>query len=95
MLINHQHIAEIAKLAQLYISDQEMESVAESVNQVVQLIEEINRFAAEDIEPMCHPFDMLQPLRQDRAHDANHREALMALSANSDSNYYLVPKVIE
>ena len=95
MLINHQHIAEIAKLAQLYISDQEMESVAESVNQVVQLIEEINRVAADDVEPMCHPFDMLQPLREDRAVENNNHEALMALSANSDAHYYLVPKVIE
>ncbi|WP_395374269.1 Asp-tRNA(Asn)/Glu-tRNA(Gln) amidotransferase subunit GatC [Marinicella sp. W31] len=95
MLINHQQIAEIAKLAQLYISDQEMESVAESVNQVVQLIEEINRFAVDEVEPMCHPFDMLQPLREDRAIEHNNHDALLALSSNSDSHYYLVPKVIE
>lgn len=95
MSINRKEIEEIAILAKLHIAEEEKPQLVESLNSVMQLIEQINAVSTEHVKPMCHPLDAVQIVRKDEVTDSSHKEQLLALATHADEDHYLVPKVIE
>ncbi len=95
MSINRKELEEIATLAQLNIPDEAAEEIVSALNQVVQMIEHINKADTNDVIPMSNPNDAKQLVRADMVIDSSHKSELLALAASADDDHYLVPKVIE
>jgi aspartyl-tRNA(Asn)/glutamyl-tRNA(Gln) amidotransferase subunit C len=95
MSINRKELEEIAALAQLHIPEQQVAQITDSLNQVMGMIEHINTADTSGTQPMAHPNDAWQKVREDAVTDTSHKSQLLALSAHADDDHYLVPKVIE
>ncbi len=95
MSINRKELEEIASLAQLNIPDSQVREITDSLNQVMGMIDHINEADTEAVEPMSHPNDAEQMIRQDEVVDGSHKLELLKLAAQADEDHYLVPKVID
>ena len=72
-------------------------SIADDLNNILQMVDQINEINTDGIEPMAHPMDASQRLRPDEVTEPNNREALQALTkeTHKEDGLYLVPIVVE
>ena len=62
---------------------------------ILDMIEELQEVDTGDIEPMAHPLQMTQRLRDDEVTEFNDREKYQKNTDFSEDGFYKVPKVIE
>lgn len=95
MLINCKEVEQIAVLAKLSVSTDEIDAIAVSLDSVVTMINHINEVETKDIKPMANPMDAVQRLRQDKVTEISHKQELLSMATQTDDDYYLVPTVVE
>ena len=97
MSLSLDQVRRIALLARIAVSPQEAQAVAEQLNRVLGLIDQIQALDTRGIEPMSHPLEAVQRLRPDVVTEQNRREEYQRVAppGTVDQGLYLVPKVIE
>ena len=93
--MNPSDIEKIAKLARLKISDETIEDTAKSITDVLALVDQLQAADTADTQPMAHPLDASQQLRDDEVTEENHRDSYQQTAPVTEDGLYLVPKVIE
>lgn len=88
-------IAKLANLAHLDINDTTAGEVAESINAILGLVDQLQAADTDGVEPMAHPQDAQQRLRRDEVSEGNVREKFQAIAPATEQGLYLVPKVID
>ena len=89
------YIHRIADLAHIEISPEQAQRMQGELNNIFQMIERIQAVDTDGIEPMPHPHDGYQRLRDDVIREANDRENNMKNAPEQSDGYFLVPQVIE
>lgn len=95
MNISSEEVLKIAQLAKLKISDAEVDQYALDLSNIMSLVDQMNKVDTQNIEPMAHPQDLTQRLREDKVTETNQREKFQTIAPLADKGLYLVPKVIE
>ena len=95
MALTTEDVLNIANLARLKIEQNELEQYKQDLSRILEFVEQMNQADVDDIEPMAHSQDMMQPLRADRVNEDNQREKFQANAPATEDGLYLVPKVIE
>ncbi len=95
MSLDNAQVIKIAHLARLSISEEETTSYAKDLSSILELVEKMNTANVDGISPMAHPLNMTQRLRSDEVTETNQRDAFLANAPVSESNLFVVPKVIE
>jgi aspartyl-tRNA(Asn)/glutamyl-tRNA(Gln) amidotransferase subunit C len=99
MSLSDDQVRRIARLARIAIRAEESESVANRLNRVLGLIDELRAVDTAGIEPMAHPLDAQLPqgqrLRDDVVTEIDRRELYQAAAPAVQDGLYLVPKVLE
>ncbi len=95
MSLTPDQLRRIAQLARIDVPPGEMQIVAERLNRVLGLIDQLQSVDTDGIEPMSHALDVVQRLRPDEVTEADHREAYQKGAPAVEQGLYLVPKVIE
>ena len=95
MSLSDDQIRRIARLARIAVRPEESAAVAERLNRVLGLIDEMRAVDTSGIEPMSHALDVVQRLRPDEVSEGDRREAYQAHAPAVEGGLYLVPKVIE
>ena len=93
--IKREDAENIARLAKLQVSDDQLEKVTGDLSNILGLVDQLQAINTQDIEPMAHPMDAVQRLRSDQVTEANNREAFQKVAPATEDGLYLVPKVIE
>ncbi len=88
-------VRHIAKLARLELAAGELEATQAKLNGIFSLIEEMQAVDTDGVEPMSHPQELAQRLREDRVTETDRRAAFQAVAPQTEAGLYLVPKVIE
>ena len=88
-------IHRIADLAHIEISPEQAQRMQGELNNIFQMIERIQAVDTDGIEPMPHPHDGYQRLRDDVIREVNDRENNMKNAPEHSDGYFLVPQVIE
>ncbi len=92
MNIDINHLARLAKLA---LSEDEKTNLEQDLNNLSPIIEHI-RSVSTDVEPLAHPLEQAQFLREDEVTAINERDSIQKITAPTiKDGYYLVPQVIE
>lgn len=86
---------EIAKLAQLELTAQDLSNYQKNIAKVFELIDQLHSINTENLEPMSHPQNIMQRLRSDTVAETNQREILQKSAPQIKDYLYLVPKAIE
>jgi len=95
MSLERADVEKIAHLARIALEPGEIEGLAASLSQILDLVGQMETVDTEGVTPMAHPLDMEQRLRADEVTEAVPREELQSLAPQAESGMYLVPRVIE
>ena len=95
MSIDKSDIEHLCNLSKLNLDDEEQSLFLSQMQSILDMIEELQEVDTGDIEPMAHPLQMTQRLRDDEVTEFNDREKYQQNTAFAEDGFYKVPKVIE
>ncbi|MEB4592209.1 Asp-tRNA(Asn)/Glu-tRNA(Gln) amidotransferase subunit GatC [Candidatus Thiothrix sp. Deng01] len=95
MSISAEEVKKVAHLARLAVPDEQLEGYVRNLSNILKLVGQLQAVDTAGVEPMAHPLDMAQRLREDVVTENNHREQYQAVAPEVENGLYLVPKVIE
>jgi aspartyl-tRNA(Asn)/glutamyl-tRNA(Gln) amidotransferase subunit C len=95
MNITEETVANIARLARLRLSDEEVTSFAPQLNDILTYAEQLQAVNLEGTEPTSHPFTTHNVFREDVPRPSLAREVALACAPDSDGEQVRVPAVLE
>ncbi|MFO7285925.1 MAG: Asp-tRNA(Asn)/Glu-tRNA(Gln) amidotransferase subunit GatC [Gammaproteobacteria bacterium] len=95
MSLAEQDIDKLCELARLEIDADEIGDVAKKLSDIVDMVSQLSAVPTDGVEPMAHPLDRPQRLRDDVVTETNLRELYQRNAPAVERGLYLVPKVIE
>ena len=95
MALDRTDVEKIAFLARLATEENELPGYADDLSNILKLVEQMDAVDTSNVEPMAHPLDMAQRLRDDEVTEQNQRDHFQGIAPQTESGLYLVPKVIE
>ena len=95
MSLTRSEVENIAGLARLQVSDDEMAGFVDNLSRIIDFVDQLNAADTGDVTPMAHPLNMAQRLRPDEVTESDKRERYQANAPSVAASLYLVPKVIE
>ena len=95
MSLSDDQIRRLARLARIALQPGETREVADRLNRILALIDQMQAVDTAGIEPMSHALDVVQRLRPDEVTETDRREDFLAVAPAVEGGLYLVPKVLE
>lgn len=95
MSIKSDTVKHVANLARLNISDDEVETYASQLSEILGLMDQLNTLPTDDVVAMTHAVEMTMPAREDVVLNSNNRDLLLAGAPDSEQGHFRVPKIIE
>jgi aspartyl-tRNA(Asn)/glutamyl-tRNA(Gln) amidotransferase subunit C len=95
MSLSEEQVGQIAYLARLSLSSDELQSNTKDLNSILSLAEQLAQIDTENITPMAHPLHMAQRLREDIVTEEDQSESFQEIAPQTGKRHYLVPTVIE
>ena len=92
--ISEDDVRHVAKLARLHLSDQQVHRFTEQLANVLAYVAKMNELDVEGVEPMAHPLDLHNVLREDREQPGLLPGVALANAPQRDDPFFAVPKVI-
>jgi len=93
--LDKEDVEKIAHLARLAINEDDIPEYSRELSKILDLVAQMNAVDTSNIEPMAHPQENSQRLREDKITELNQRDAIQANAPQVERGLYLVPKVIE
>ncbi len=88
-------IDKIAHLAKLIIPKNDNPTLLKELNKILDMVTAMDQVDTTRIQPMAHPDDEKQTLRDDLITEKNQRELFQKIAPKVEAGLYLVPTVIE
>lgn len=85
----------VAKLARIAVPEDELQSLAEGLNGIVNFMEQLNEVDVEGVEPMTSVTPMALKQRTDIVNDGDQQAAVLANAPDAREGFFAVPKVVE
>ncbi len=95
MSLSDEQVNEIAHLARLQVDVEALPEYARNLSDILSFVETMNAVDTGGVEPLAHPLEMPQRLREDAVTEENQRERFQAIAPQVEAGLYLVPRVIE
>lgn len=95
MSLTPEEVIKIAHLARLSIKEENINQYSQDLSGILDLVEQMDAADTDNIEPMAHPQDAMQRLRNDVVTEINQREKLMKNAPATENGLFLVPKVLD
>lgn len=95
MALTLNDVARIAHLARIEISDDEARAMLAQLNDILAMIEKMQKIDTAGVAPMAHPLGGSQRLRDDRVTESDARDENMKNAPAAQDGLFLVPRVVE
>ena len=95
MALTESDVKNVAHLARVALTPNEIPTHVKNLSKILDLVAQMNAVDTTGIEPMAHPQEITQPLREDKVTEPNLREKMQQIAPLTEAGLYLVPKVIE
>ena len=92
-MITTKDVEHVAKLARLELTEQEKEIFTHQLGDVLAHVEKMNEVDTNGVEPMNHPIDFVNVMREDNKIYENTREELMSNAPDIEGEFFKVPKI--
>jgi len=92
-MITIKDVEHVAKLARLELTDDEKEMFTHQLGDVLRHVEKMNEVDTVGVEPMNHPIDFSNVMREDNKIYENTREELMQNAPDIEGEFFKVPKI--
>lgn len=95
MAISEAEVKKVAHLARLAVPEDQLPAYAQQLSNILKLVDQLSSVDTSGVEPMAHPLDMSQRLREDIVTETNQRDKYQTVAPEVEDGLYLVPKVLE
>lgn len=95
MSLDRSDVEKIAHLARLELAEADVNEYANSLSKILDLVAQMDSADTDNVEPMAHPMEMVQRLREDVVTETDQRDHFQQIAPQTENGLYLVPKVIE
>ena len=92
-MITIKDVEHVAKLARLELTESEKEKFTHQLGDVLKHVEKMNEVDTGGVEPMNHPIDFSNVMREDNKIYENTREELMQNAPDVEGDFFKVPKI--
>lgn len=92
--LTEEQVRHVAKLARLRLSPDEVTHMASDLSNVLDYISKLNELDVEGVEPMAHPLEVTNVLREDEPVAGLPVELILANAPEKDPPFFKVPKVL-
>ena len=93
--MDRETLARLARLAQLELSCEEVGPALDDLNRIVEFVNQMRAVDTPGVDPLAHPLDANQPLRDDVVTESVDRDAYQEVAPATRDGLYLVPRVVE
>jgi aspartyl-tRNA(Asn)/glutamyl-tRNA(Gln) amidotransferase subunit C len=94
-MLSLEDVRRLADLARIEFSEAESRGLLAELNGILSMVERMRAVDTSGVEPMSHPQDARQRIREDRVTEADQRELFQSIAPSVEDGLYLVPRVIE
>lgn len=95
MSLGKQDVETISRLAAISVDEAEVEQVAVKLSNILDLFAQMQAVDTDSVEPMAHPLDQVQRLREDVVTEQDQHQKYQKIAPSAEGGMYLVPQVIE
>ncbi|HRP74867.1 MAG TPA: Asp-tRNA(Asn)/Glu-tRNA(Gln) amidotransferase subunit GatC [Rhodocyclaceae bacterium] len=95
MSLTIEEVLKVAGLARIELAEGDAEATRDKLNGIFGLIEQMQAVDTASVEPMSHPQEVAQRLREDLVTESDRRDDFQAIAPQTEAGLYLVPRVIE
>jgi aspartyl-tRNA(Asn)/glutamyl-tRNA(Gln) amidotransferase subunit C len=88
-------LTHLCQLAQLALDEAEQQAVRGDLARIIDMVDQMQSVATDDVEPLAHPLGSTARLRADDVTETVDRERFQALAPAVQDGFYLVPRVVE
>ncbi len=89
------NIEKVARLARLELSEDEMETFGNQLEQILTYMEQLNRLDTTGVEPTSHAIPIYNIFREDEVKSSLAQEEVLAIAPDEEDGHFKVPKIIE
>lgn len=87
-------VKHVAKLAKLSVLKNNYDDSLRELNAILSIVDKIQKIDTQQVEPLAHPYEAAQPLREDVVTETNQRALFQNLAPQVEQGLYLVPAVL-
>ncbi|HLB22842.1 MAG TPA: Asp-tRNA(Asn)/Glu-tRNA(Gln) amidotransferase subunit GatC [Dehalococcoidia bacterium] len=95
MKLEREAVLHIARLARVYLTDEEVETYAAQLGDIIGHFDVLNRIDTEGVEPTAHTLPLRNVMADDVARPSLPREEVLAMAPNTEDGYLRVRAVLE
>lgn len=88
-------LARLGQLSRILLEEDGRPALLEDLRTILQFVDEIKSIPTDTVEPLAHPLDTAQALREDNAVQDIDRDDYQILAAKTMDGFYVVPKVVD
>ena len=92
-MITIKDVEHVAKLARLELTEEEKETYTKQLGDVLKYVEQMNEVDTSNVEPMAHPIEFVNVMREDKVYYEQTKEALMQNAPEEENGFFKVPKI--
>lgn len=92
-MIEIKDVEHVARLARLNLTEDEKVKFSKQLGDILKYMEQLNEVDTTGVEPMNHPINFSNVMREDVARYDCTREELMANAPEVEQDYFKVPKI--
>lgn len=93
MAITVKDVEHVAKLARLELTEEEKEKFTRQLGDVLKYVDQMNEVDTANVEPLSHPIDFVNVMRDDVVNYEQTKEQLMANAPDEENGFFKVPKI--
>ncbi len=95
MSVDAKTVRDIAHLARIAVSDEEVEHLRGELNAILAFVEQLAEVDVTGVEPMTSVTPMTMKKRADVVTDGGDPDAILKNAPAREDHYFVVPKVVE
>ena len=95
MSIDNSTVKKVAKLARIEINEEEETTLITELNNILGWVDELKQVNTDSVEPMLSVFNESMQMREDQAESNFDNNQILNNSPESNSGFFVVPKVVE
>ena len=92
--LTEQEVRQVAKLARLNCSDEEIAMFTKQLGTILEYVGQLEQLDTEGVEPLAHCLPIHNVFREDEVKDSLSNDAALANAPHRDGEFFAVPKVL-
>jgi aspartyl-tRNA(Asn)/glutamyl-tRNA(Gln) amidotransferase subunit C len=94
MAISRKEVEQVAVLARLRLSDDELDRMTVQLGRILDYMQQLAELDTADVEPMAHALDLVNVLAEDEPRPSFPRDQMLQNAPSRDSECYRVPAAL-